>query len=65
MKNINDGIAITNLKGMAAVTMPGYFSELNRDFRYQLTPIGQFAQAIVVVELFNNQFVIQTDQTEH
>jgi trimeric autotransporter adhesin len=34
---------------------------LNMDFRYQLTCIGQFAQAIVANEISNNTFVIQTD----
>jgi hypothetical protein len=61
-KNISDGIAFTDLKGRAVVTIPSHFSALNRDFRYQLTPIGQFAQAIVAAELNNNQFVIQTDR---
>ena len=30
------------------MTLPEYFSALNRDFRYQLTVIGQFAQAIML-----------------
>jgi hypothetical protein len=33
---------------------------LNRDFRYQLTVIGTFAQAIVADEVKDNSFVIQT-----
>ncbi len=33
---------------------------LNADFRYQLTVIGQFAQAIVAREIENNQFEIRT-----
>ncbi len=35
---------------------------LNRDFRYQLTVIGQFAQAIVASEISGNRFTIRTDQ---
>ena len=35
---------------------------LNRDFRYQLTVIGTFAQAIVKEKVSNNRFVIQTDE---
>ena len=62
MMNIYNGIVSTDARGTAVVTMPAYFSALNRDFRYQLTPIGQFAQAIVATELANNQFVIQTDK---
>jgi hypothetical protein len=35
---------------------------LNRDFRYQLTVIGQFSQAIVAKEIENNRFNIKTDK---
>jgi hypothetical protein len=35
---------------------------LNRDFRYQLTVIGTFAQAIVVTEIANGSFSIKTDK---
>jgi hypothetical protein len=62
MKNIYDGTVTTNASGVAIVSLPGYFSALNRDFRYQLTVIGQFAQAIVAGELENNQFTIRTDK---
>jgi hypothetical protein len=31
-------------------------------FRYQLTVIGQFAQAIIAEEIVNNRFVIKTDK---
>lgn len=34
---------------------------LNRDFRYQLTVIGQFPPAIVASEISHNQFTIRTD----
>jgi len=42
--------------------LPDYFEALNRDFRYQLTAIGQFAQAIVSSEVSNNRFTIRTDK---
>jgi hypothetical protein len=42
--------------------MPAYFEALNRDFRYQLTVIGQFAQAIVASKITNGAFVIRTDK---
>jgi hypothetical protein len=42
--------------------LPEYFGALNRDFRYQLTVIGQFAQAIVASEIDNNSFSIKTDK---
>jgi hypothetical protein len=48
--------------GLATVTLPAYFEALNRDFRYQLTVIGQFAQAIVGKEISQNRFIIRTDK---
>jgi hypothetical protein len=42
--------------------LPDYFEALNRDFRYQLTVIGTFAQAIVKEKVKNNRFVIQTSE---
>jgi hypothetical protein len=42
--------------------MPDWFDALNRDFRYQLTVIGQFAQAIVASEMVNRTFTIKTDK---
>jgi hypothetical protein len=62
MMNIYNGNVTTDAKGVAKVTMPDYFSALNRDFRYQLTCIGTFAQAIVASEIKGNQFVIKTDK---
>jgi hypothetical protein len=44
------------------VTLPTYFETLNRDFRYQLTVIGQPAQAWVLEEIKENRFSIQTDK---
>ncbi len=40
MKNIYDGVVTLNGKGAARVKLPKWFEALNRDFRYQLTPIG-------------------------
>jgi hypothetical protein len=34
---------------------------LNKDFRYQLTVIGTFAQAIVAEEISNDKFIVQTN----
>ncbi len=62
MMNIYNGNVTTDERGEAVVTMPKYFDALNRDFRYQLTVIGQFAQAIVAEEIKNNSFVIRTDK---
>jgi hypothetical protein len=62
MMNIYNGNVTTDAEGFATVQLPEYFESLNRDFRYQLTPMGQFAQAIVVREIENNRFRIQTDK---
>jgi hypothetical protein len=62
MMNIYNGNITTNEQGEAVVELPPYFSALNRDFRYQLTVIGQFAQAIVAEKIKNNQFKIKTDK---
>jgi hypothetical protein len=62
MMNIYNGNVTTNAKGEAVVTLPDWFETLNRDFRYQLTVLGQFAQAIVSSEVANHQFAIKTDK---
>jgi hypothetical protein len=60
MKNIYDGNVTTDGEGQATVQLPEWFEVLNTDFRYQLTVIGQFAQAIVAHEIENNRFEIRT-----
>jgi hypothetical protein len=62
MKNIYDGKVTTDAEGKAVVTLPEWFEVLNRDFRYQLTVMGQFAQAIVADEIANGRFMIKTDK---
>ena len=62
MKNIYDGNITTDAAGEAVVELPDYFEALNRDFRYQLTVIGQFAQAIVANKIANNRFTVHTDK---
>jgi hypothetical protein len=62
MLNVYNGNTTTDGNGDAAVTMPDYFEALNRDFRYQLTVIEQFAQAIVASEIKDNRFEIKTDK---
>jgi hypothetical protein len=61
MKNVYDGNVVTDDQGGAVVELPAYFEALNRDFRYQLTVIGRFAQAIVAEEIAGNRFVIRTN----
>jgi hypothetical protein len=62
MMSIYNGNVTTDSKGEAVVTLPDYVEALNKDFRYQLTPIGQFAQAIVASEVKDNRFTIKTDK---
>jgi hypothetical protein len=62
MMNVYNGNVTTDGAGRAAVQMPDWFEALNRDFRYQLTVIGQFAQAMVADEIANHKFTIQTDK---
>ena len=62
MMNVYNGNVVTDGRGEAVVELPAYFEALNRDFRYQLTVIGEFAQAIVAREVEDNRFVIRTDK---
>src|SRR5271157_807228 len=62
MMNIYNGNVVTDANGDAIVPLPEWFETLNRDFRYQLTVIGQFAQAIVTAEVANHEFGIKTDK---
>lgn len=62
MKTIYDGIVTTDAKGEAIVEMPPYVEALNGEFRYQLTVVGEFAQAIILKKLNNGQFTIKTDK---
>jgi hypothetical protein len=62
MMNVYNGNATTDDRGYATIRLPRYFQALNRDFRYQLTPIGRFAQAMVAREVRANSFVIRTSR---
>jgi len=62
MVNIYNGNVVTDQRGFAYVELPGHFEVLNRNFGYQLTVVGQFAQAIVLRKVRNHHFVIKTDK---
>ena len=62
MMDLYKGHITTDANGDATVTMPSYFTVLNKEYDYQLTCIGQFAQAIVLEEMSGNQFKIKTDK---
>jgi hypothetical protein len=62
MMNIYNGNVTTDGSGTAIVSMPAWFEALNTDFRYQLTVIGQFAQAMVAAKMNNSSFTIKTNK---
>ncbi|MGX9986012.1 hypothetical protein [Soonwooa purpurea] len=62
MMNVYNGNITTDQNGYANVKLPEYFNALNKDFRYQLTVIGTFANAIISNEIKDNSFQIRTDK---
>jgi hypothetical protein len=58
MKNMYDCMAVLDAAGEAWVTLPDYFEALNKDFRYQLTPIGAAFVPYVAEEVAGNRFKI-------
>jgi hypothetical protein len=59
MMNIYNGIVELDALGEAIVQLPAYFEALNKDFRYQLTSIGQPQPNLFVAdEIQNLQFRI-------
>ena len=42
MMNVYNGNATLDRRGEAVVMLPAYFEVLNRGFRYQRTPIGEW-----------------------
>ena len=62
MANLYAGTAVTDDEGLATVSLPDFFEALNREHRFQLTPIGQLAVATVEGEVRDNAFTIRTDK---
>jgi len=59
MMNIYNGVVILDGEGRAEVGLPDWFQALNRDFRYQLTPIGAPGPNLFIArEVGNNSFAI-------
>lgn len=59
MMNIYNGIVVLDYLGNAVVTLPDYFNTLNKDFRYQLTPVGgPMPDLNIASEISNNSFTI-------
>ncbi|HZS06041.1 MAG TPA: hypothetical protein VFD58_14475, partial [Blastocatellia bacterium] len=59
--NVYSGNVTTDEQGNAVVELPDWFEALNKDFRYQLTVINTFAQAIIAEKIKGNRFVIRTN----
>ena len=62
MMNIYNGNVVLNHQGEAWVELPEWFETLNKDFRYQLTCIGGFAQVYIAEKVSNNRFKIAGGQ---
>ncbi|MBO2008112.1 hypothetical protein [Hymenobacter negativus] len=58
MMNVYNGNITLNAQGEATVQLPDWFEALNRDFRYQLTPIGAAFTPYVLAEVAGNRFRI-------
>jgi hypothetical protein len=58
MKNMYDGIVTLDGAGEAVVHLPDWFQVENRDFRYQLTCVGDLTAVYIKKEIENNQFTI-------
>lgn len=58
MKNIYDGVVTLDADGSATVELPEWFDALNKDFRYQLTCIGEHAPVFIARKVEGNQFRI-------
>ncbi len=59
MMNVYNGNVTLDASGAAWVELPAYFEALNRDFRYQLTPIGGPGPNLYIAqEVQGNRFLI-------
>jgi hypothetical protein len=56
MKNVYDGVVTLDRTGEAVVELPKWFEALNKDFRYQLTCIGQNAPVYIAEKVQDNKF---------
>jgi hypothetical protein len=58
MMNIYNGNVVLDEKGEAVVQLQDWFEALNREFRYQLTSVGEFQQLYIAEEISGNHFRI-------
>jgi len=58
MMNVYNGNVLLDGNGEAQVTMEDWFEALNKEYRYQLTPIGGAAQLFIAEEINGGSFKI-------
>lgn len=58
MKSVYDGTVTLDHAGEATVELPAWCEAVNKDFRYQLTPIGEHASLYIAEEVNENKFRI-------
>lgn len=56
--NMYRGIIKLGTNGQAVVELPTYFESINKDFSYQLTPIGTAQQPYILKKIENGHFVV-------
>jgi hypothetical protein len=65
MKNVYDGVVVLDDKGEAVVVLPVWFEALNKEFRYQLTPISAPGPNLYIAEeIKNHRFKIAGGSSE-
>jgi hypothetical protein len=62
MLNVYAGTAVTGDDGTVTVALPDFFEALNREHRFQLTPVGELALATVDGPVKESSFTIRTDR---
>ncbi|MFH2141433.1 MAG: hypothetical protein ABIJ97_03350 [Bacteroidota bacterium] len=61
--NIYRGTTVLNSNGEAIVELPDYFEAINKNFSYQLTPVGASAPGLFIKqEISNGKFLISGGQ---
>ncbi len=58
MLNIYTGLVTLDQQGEAVIELPTWFEALNRDFRYQLTCLGQYAGVYIASEIKDRKFKV-------
>jgi len=65
MLNIYNGNVVLDANGEAIIALPNWFEALNRDFRYQLTAIGQASPDLFIsTKISGNRFKISGGKAE-